>query len=348
MINFVFFILPSLILSASVSKCCKEKSVGDFLYILHDSGDTSKWGCLDNCIYAEETTLKLYCFAHGNLKVNCEDKKPWCYKGNCGPDTYWTELFPACGLNSQSPINIITANATTAPSAPPLTFINYEKIEIRAFSSNAADDLGEKGDRLENHEFDNNGHTAVLGVKTEYDNDGVMTGGPLGDERYQMLQMHFHWGANVTVGSEHTINGVTYPLELHLVHINNNATELDLAVAGFFFEITLEDNEALTPLIDEIQKILNYDSYYPMSNNSFQVKDLMPSEVGIYYNYAGSLTTPPCSEVVTWIVFLEPLKISASQVAQFRTMMDSENQPIVDNFRPVMPLNGRTVYQYNV
>ena len=65
-----------------------------------------------------------------------------------------------------------------------------------------------------------------------------------------------------------------------------------------------------------------------------------------YTNYEGSLTTPGCMEVVNWINFLEPLKISAKQLALFRGLKDKDSKDIVDNFRPPQPLNGRTVTTY--
>ena len=66
-----------------------------------------------------------------------------------------------------------------------------------------------------------------------------------------------------------------------------------------------------------------------------------------YSTYEGSLTTPTCNEVVEWINFLEPLKISRAQLAAFRNLDDDKMKDIVDNFRPPQPLNGRTVSFWN-
>ena len=62
-----------------------------------------------------------------------------------------------------------------------------------------------------------------------------------------------------------------------------------------------------------------------------------------YSTYEGSLTTPGCNEVVEWINFLTPLKISRAQLQQFRMLDDDKMKDIVDNFRPPQPLNGRPV-----
>ena len=62
-----------------------------------------------------------------------------------------------------------------------------------------------------------------------------------------------------------------------------------------------------------------------------------------YTSYSGSLTTPGCMEIVNWINFLEPLKISSKQLAEFRNLQDKNSKDIVDNFRPPQPLNNRIV-----
>eukprot|EP00088_Acartia_fossae_P022196 TRINITY_DN23456_c0_g1_i1.p1 TRINITY_DN23456_c0_g1~~TRINITY_DN23456_c0_g1_i1.p1 ORF type:complete len:124 (-),score=25.49 TRINITY_DN23456_c0_g1_i1:77-448(-) len=65
-----------------------------------------------------------------------------------------------------------------------------------------------------------------------------------------------------------------------------------------------------------------------------------------YSTYMGSLTTPTCNEAVHWINFLTPLKISSRQLEVFRTLLDGHDRPIVDNYRPPQPLNGRKVIFY--
>ena len=76
------------------------------------------------------------------------------------------------------------------------------------------------------------------------------------------------------------------------------------------------------------------------------VAPIADSDEPRYSNYAGSLTTPGCMEVVNWINFLDTIKISSEQLEKFRALKDGEKHDIVDNFRPVQPLNGRTVTFY--
>ena len=78
----------------------------------------------------------------------------------------------------------------------------------------------------------------------------------------------------------------------------------------------------------------------------FQISELLPKNQN-YVNYNGSLTTPTCNEAVNWLLFLDPIAISSTQLNDFRKLKDGEGQDLVDNFRPVQPLNGRKVGWYN-
>ena len=78
------------------------------------------------------------------------------------------------------------------------------------------------------------------------------------------------------------------------------------------------------------------------------VAPLSPGEQTRYSTYSGSLTTPGCMEIVNWINFIKPIKISKKQLEEFRKLKDKGNDELVDNFRPVQPLNGRPVTFYGV
>ena len=88
--------------------------------------------------------------------------------------------------------------------------LNYVKGPVHYHSINNT--------RLVSGSIKNNGHTAQLDVIETLPGDvGVLTGGPL-DSPYQVLQLHFHWGADDNQGSEHTLDGQSFPMELHIVH----------------------------------------------------------------------------------------------------------------------------------
>lgn len=147
-----------------------------------------------------------------------------------------------------------------------------------------------------------------------------ISGGPL-HGAYEFAQLHFHWGDNDTFGSEDHIDGKSFSMELHIVFFKkvyrNSRSAMDhtdgLTVLAIFFEISEEDN----PIFDEFVKRLAY-VRSPNNQTDFEnpptLMELLPDDVVHYYTYNGSLTTPPCSEVVTWIDFREPVQLSHDQV----------------------------------
>merc|ERR1712244_163810 len=177
---------------------------------------------------------------------------------------------------------------------------------------------------------------------------------------------HFHWGMGDDTGSEHKINGYQFPLELHFVHyscakasldstLENFQTERDvldrtikgedthqLGVVGIMFDIVEADNPAFDSLFSVFEDI----KYPPKSGDaSHVVKDLdlsglIPADVGSrgYYAYEGSLTTPPCTNIVRWHVMNARQTIGVNQIAKFRAMMmDDTNKTLAPNFREIMP-----------
>ncbi len=162
----------------------------------------------------------------------------------------------------------------------------------------------------------NNGHT----LQYNYTAGSYMT---LDSQRYDLVQFHFH------AGSEHSIDGNRYPAEVHLVH--KNAATGALAVVGIMFK---EGDE--NPLVNQLfEKLPKEKGLYYRSSAEFNIMDLVSDEQK-YYTYSGSLTTPPCSEVVTWYVMSKPVTASYMQINKMTKLFYS-------NARPVQPLNGRTL-----
>ncbi|KAI5815654.1 carbonic anhydrase [Pyronema omphalodes] len=128
-----------------------------------------------------------------------------------------------------------------------------------------------------------------------------------GREEFTLRNFHFH------ASSEHTVDGLIYPLEAHFVHQSDAG---NYAVVGVFFEVERRgssffrsmDFELLQEKDDKVE-ILNLD-LEPIIQN-----------VGNVFTYAGSLTTPPCSEGISWFVEKKPLTISAAQYKQIRQAM---------------------------
>ncbi len=160
----------------------------------------------------------------------------------------------------------------------------------------------------------NNGHT----LQTRLEGENNLR---LGGKVFKLAQFHFH------TPSENHVDGKSYPLEAHYVHADENG---NLAVVAVFFKQG-DANPALAKLLENIPE---KDSNVTISA-PFDASALIPSDKD-YYRFNGSLTTPPCSEGVRWLVIKEPQTISAEQVEAFAKAMGQNN-------RPVQPLNARMI-----
>lgn len=143
-----------------------------------------------------------------------------------------------------------------------------------------------------------------------------------------------------------------YPAELHLVHWNavkyqnyrEAATgEHGLAVIGVFLKLGAR-HEALQELLEVLPDIKHKDSRAALG--PFQPSCLLPT-CRDYWTYPGSLTTPPLSESVTWIIYKKPIEVAQDQLAAFRTLLFSalgeKEEAMVNNYRPLQPLMKRKV-----
>eukprot|EP00092_Neocalanus_flemingeri_P037332 GFUD01040656.1.p1 GENE.GFUD01040656.1~~GFUD01040656.1.p1 ORF type:complete len:397 (+),score=114.55 GFUD01040656.1:155-1345(+) len=265
------------------------------------------------------------------LRAEEQKEEHWGYTGNTGCD-YWGSINHNCLGISQSPINMDSTLMVVEQdsSRTRILFSNYDRVTARST-------------RLEN-----NGHSVELKVVS---GNPTMTGGNLQSE-YQLVQLHFHWGDTDHTGSEHTINSRRFPLEMHLLHLALDIPSTQqggMAVAGFVWDISEEDNPNIEPVIQGIKEIRAAHTDCRMKSEQFRLSSLIaPAVSGSYYSYSGSLTTPGCDEVVQWLLFSTPLTISSRQIAEFRSVLDADGEPIVNNFRPVQPLNDRTVVHYGL
>lgn len=250
----------------------------------------------------------------------------WSYTGPLGPDK-WHQDFPHCAGMTQSPININTKNVLYNKDLKPFDLAEYSK------TRNVTMRLVNKG-----------GHTAEV----EFSGDEIkLLGGNLPDV-YILAQFHFHWGSGPRRGSEHTVDGHSFPMELHLVHYQNHfkniASAIDqpsgLAVLGYFFTIG-EHNDNFDNLLRYFPKIRESDKHIEIP--TFPLLDLLPSAHVNFFRYDGSLTTPPCHESVIWSLSTEVIEVSEDQLEIFRSLYDRENHALVDDFRPLQSLNQRTV-----
>ena len=157
-----------------------------------------------------------------------------------------------------------------------------------------------------------NGHTIQVNV-------GPGSSMRLEGRDFSLLQFHFH------LPSEHTVDGRSIPMEVHFVH---QSAEGDLAVIGVFME-----SGAGHTAIDEIWNAIPDAVGEPASLADFDPNALLPDGLA-HSRYVGSLTTPPCSEVVSWVVLDETIAVSQAQVDAFADLYPM-------NARPVQALNRR-------
>lgn len=262
----------------------------------------------------------------------------WGYSKENGPST-WANVAPAANGRRQSPIDIQSKEALFDVK------LGLRPLKMRYVPANSKTII-------------NNGHTVQVSI------DGAnssLEGGPLLHE-YQAAQFHLHWGKTNTTGSEHLVDGRSYPAELHIVHYNVDLfknigeavkSEYGLAVLGMFVKIGKEHAglKKMTDLLDKVK----FEGEKVDLPNGLDISTLLPSDITRYWTYGGSLTTPPCFESVTWIVFKNPIEISEQQFKQLRELHsttqtegahyhgDDFGGHIVENYRPPQPLYERLV-----
>ncbi|KAF5286882.1 hypothetical protein FQA39_LY00415 [Lamprigera yunnana] len=272
-------------------------------------------------------------------KVNRNDiafKRPcYSYSEPNGPSC-WKTLFPDSTGTHQSPINISLSNTIAVPA---------ENETLLCFS---------EGYNITPNEMTiyNDGYCVTLYARWDDDYRPQVTGGACRNT-YEFLNARFRWGLNDQEGSEHTIDFESYAMELQAIHIkvgkryanlNQAALENSLLIISYLYEVSPIENVYLKTLISSLPKIQNphvCDNIEPIP-----LSYIMPSFVCKYASYSGSLTFPPCTEGVQWIVQTEPLGIASNQVAQFRQLRTHCGN-LELNKRPVQNTNCRDIMFYD-
>ncbi|XP_009989732.1 PREDICTED: carbonic anhydrase 6 [Tauraco erythrolophus] len=170
---------------------------------------------------------------------------------------------------------------------------------------------------------------------------------------YTAVQMHLHWGGLdlETSGSEHTIDGMRYFAELHIVHYNSadypsfeeaKDKPNGLAVLAFLYADGHFENTYYSEFISKLAKIRFAGQSTKLT--SLDVQAMLPDNLSHFYRYQGSLTTPPCSESVIWTIFHVPIVLSHTQISLLEnTLLDWHNRTLRNDYRHAQLLNGRVV-----
>ncbi|NOU40479.1 MAG: carbonic anhydrase family protein [Methylotenera sp.] len=164
----------------------------------------------------------------------------------------------------------------------------------------------------------NNGHTVQANFKV----GNILA---IDNMSFQLKQVHFH------APSENTIKGKSFPLEAHFVHADAKG---NLSVIAVMFK------EGKTNIgLEKLWKQIPSDIDKPVSLKSrVLASEMMPANQD-YYRFSGSLTTPPCSEGVRWLLIKTPMTASNEQIEAFKSVLKHHNN------RPVQPLNGRVIIE---
>lgn len=168
------------------------------------------------------------------------------------------------------------------------------------------------------HEVFNNGHT----IQVNYSPGSRIN---IDEQAFELKQFHFH------APSENHINGSSFPLEAHYVHANDQG---QLVVVAVMFKEGKE-NKPLKGAWLGMPKVAGEKASYA---SSFNANKLLPDNKD-YYRFNGSLTTPPCSEGVRWLVLKDSLEASREQISHFTDVIGFANN------RPLQPINARTILQ---
>ncbi len=233
---------------------------------------------------------------------HADHKAHWGYAGSEGPQ-HWGDLSNAnidCKIGKrQSPIDIETQSTALGISDAGI-FLNYNDVNLDIL---------------------NNGHTIQVNISG--DNEALING-----KKYKLLQFHFH------APSEHTIDGKAIPMEAHLVHI---AADGELAVIGVLMKEG-EKNSFIGKIFDHMPAD-SAKKHNSVKSSKLQVNtnDILPASKE-HWHYMGSLTTPPCTQIVEWFLLKEPITISTDQLAQFHKLYNG-------NARPTQPLNTRVILE---
>ena len=188
---------------------------------------------------------------------------------------------------------------------------------------------GAVGDEAAAFEFDyrsvamhivNNGHT----IQINPDAGCAIT---VDGERYDLVQFHFHHP------SEHLVDGRAFDMELHLVH---KSAKSGLAVVGTFITAG-EHNANLAPFLEAMP---HSEGIVVDTEGQFDPAALIPATQS-FYRYTGSLTTPPCSEGLTWTVFRDPIEASPPQIRAFAALFPNNARPVQKNTNPLVFFTGR-------
>lgn len=235
-----------------------------------------------------------------------------------GPD-HWEDSYPDCGRMKQSPINIKTADG--------------QRKKNRALPNI----VWHGGTPEETHTVTNNGY--AIQTTATYFKDIILTGGIM-DKNYTLAKVQVHWD-----NSEHKINGRYDDGEIHF-HFEDKVNGADANEGRTIIGVMIakgDRNKDMQPFFDSVASVTQPGTSVEAT---FTLDDWLPRSFDDdYYTYSGSLTYPPCTQNVQWIIPRRKITCSKSQLATLKTLLNDEGDVNKRAYRPEQKLFARKVFK---
>ncbi|CAH1995988.1 unnamed protein product [Acanthoscelides obtectus] len=230
-----------------------------------------------------------------------------------------------------SPINI-SLTYSTPMTLSPLKWVNFEVPPKKM-------------------KLTNTGHTVIFSAKWGQERPYIMDGPFVG--RYVFSSWHLHWGISPLEGSEHAVDGVKYPAEMHVILFKSSYLTQEAALKEqdgcaalvYFFKLQDTPNPCFQDIIMTLKDI--HDPGTSRKISPSPITSIVRKFTNDYFLYWGAISTARCRHYLMWLINRVPIGVSEAQIDAFRYLTDEEGHHITRNFRELQDTKDRTVLHIN-